>query len=411
MENVDFVLIGNSDGILKNLPYAFQKAGFTTLAIAPSSANIYRSEFVNYKKECSGTTIEAFIQSLTQIEEYLLDLEATFLWCSDEIMQKVSVSKLSLKTKKHILPTRQSDHFEILNSKVGQIRLFTERNYKVPHSLICENLSEYQKASFKNWSTNLCKGDSGGGGGFIRQFSNQEEQQEFVVPDSWFPVILQEFIAGEDISAEAYYKNGELFQGTYSKFLLESNVYGPSIVREFSSEHSKFLEPILRKLGKDFDIDGFANLTFRKDSSNEYFLIEFDVRPNIWHGAFLELGINLKVQLYKSDSMRIPSEPYFQKLYEPERLYNYLKKTRSMRNLVACLQGREIPEFGRAINSQFVLDNQKLWVKVFRITDSIIPFRSVALQALIVLKRKTPAAVSKRIAASRIQACLIRLLA
>ncbi len=411
MENVDFILIGNSDGILKNLPYAFQKAGFTTLAIAPSSTKIYRSKYVNYKKECSGTTIEDFIQSLTQIEDYLLGLDATFLWCSDEIMQKVSVSKLSLKTKKHILPTRQSEHFEILNSKVGQIRLLTEKNYKVPRSVVCENLIEFQKASFENSSKNLCKGDSGGGGGFIRLFSNRDEQQEFDVPNSWFPVILQEFINGEDISAEAYYKNGELVHGAYSKFLLESNVYGPSVVREFSSEHSKFLEPILRKLGTDFDIDGFANLTFRRDSSNEYFLIEFDVRPNIWHGAFLELGVDLKSQMFKSDSLRNPSEPYFQKFYEPERLYNYLKTTRRIRNLVTCLRGREIPEFGRAINSQFVLDNQKLWVRVFRITDSIIPFRRVVLQALISFKRRTPAAISKRIAASQIQANLIRLLA
>jgi hypothetical protein len=411
MENVDYVLIGNSDGILKNLPYALQKAGFTTLAIAPSSANIYRSKFVNYKKKCSGTTIDAFIQSLTQIEEYLLGLDATFLWCSDEIMQKVSVSKLSVETKKHILPTRQSEHFAILNSKVGQISLLTEKNYKVPDSVVCENLIEFQKAFLKNSSKSICKGDSGGGGAFIRQFSTREERQDFVVPDSWFPVTVQEFIAGEDISAEAFFKNGELFHGTFSKTLLESNVYGPAVVREFSSEHSKFLEPVLRKLGKDFDIDGFANLTFRRDSSNEYFLIELDVRPNIWHGAFLELGVDIKDQMHKSASMRNPSGPYFEKFYEPERLYNHFKTTRQLSNLLACLQGDEISEFGRAISSQFVLDNQKFWVRAFNITDAVIPFRRVVLNALISLKRRTPKGISERIANSPIQANLIRLLA
>ena len=410
MPEIEFVLIGNSDGILRNLPFTLNSGGFKTRAITPRHTSIYNSKFVDSRLECPGATIEDFIESLIEIQDYLLTLDATFLWCSDEIMRRVSQSALDPKTKIHILPVKNPKYFDIFDSKVGQLRVFQEFAYPHPESLICENPGEVDELEFFGERQFLCKGSAGGGGSYIRKFSGVSELRGSSIPETWFPVIFQEFIPGVDVSVEAFYKRGEFILGLYSTFSLETGVYGPSVVREYSSEHTRHLESILEDLGKQLQIDGFVNVTLRKTDVNSYFLFEFDVRPNVWHGIYLDLEVNLKRRYEKNSNATKIEISYQQVFYEPDRLFQLSSKKRDMKLMRTCLAGNDIPGGVRAISSEFVLSNSLFRNRFLRLLDGIFPLRKIVLAVLIFSKKRIPTNLVDYIDRSPVRSVILRAL-
>ena len=410
-EKVDFVLIGNGDGCLANLPLALSKAGFKVRVIAPEGTSIYKSQHVVSRRACPGSTAREFVISLMGFQDELVATDATFLWCSDEIMRIVSESKLDIETKLHILPIKKAEYFGIFDSKTEQTRLFQEFGYLQPQSFICKSASEYKQDIFFKSGVAICKGDSGGGGAFIRKIPDFASFDIETIPDSWFPLVFQEFIPGEDISVEAYYKNGKLMMGLCSKFLMESNEYGPSLLREYSSSHFKHLNSILRNLGEDFEVNGFANITFRKSQDNlRYYLIEFDVRPNVWHGFFQDLSIDLKSQ-YKYLDFAASEDLRYQGLYyEPERLFNFFAKKRNLLLLNKIISRKEIPGFGKAISSHFAISNSSASSRILKLIGALLPLRRLTFKLMILAKQKSPATVAKLIDESALKPFLIKIM-
>lgn len=409
MRIFDFVLIGSSDGILKNLPITLKKAGFKILSIAPKETTIFNSNYIDANIECEGSSDEEFIESLIRIEHQLQDIQGTFLWCSDIIMKKVAESELELTTKIHILPVKNPDYFGIFDSKAHQTELFEEVNVPQPISVVFKSSITEQALEIFGEKSVLCKRSSGGGGAFIRKFENSRELMKASTPREWYPVVIQEYIPGVNVSVEAYYKDGRLLLGLCSVFVLETSLYGPSVVRDYDSKHLGYLQSTLEQIGKKIQIDGFVNVTFRKNVDDEYKIIEFDPRPNVWHGAFHDLQVDLR-NSYSLEQLELNPVQYQKRMHDPERLFGKLVADRDFKYLLNFLMGRNLKDYGVAITSHFAGYHNHFSFRLLRVIDVIFLIRRMVLKMLVVIKGWIPASSHNSIDRSAARAFLLRVL-
>lgn len=381
------------------------------MVISPNSTSIYKSKSTIFRLECEGSSIEDFLQNLREIERELLSLSGTFLWCSDEIMRKVADSDLSLETKVHILPTKDSSYFGIFDSKINQSIVFAELGIKQPYFQLASIPSENITQNYPNFLEAMCKADSGGGGSRILQVRDIRELDLKVIENSWFPLLIQEYIFGADISVELFYKSGNLILGISSEFQDVLGKFGPSVIRNFDSSHFEFVKSDLVKIGKHLRIDGWVNATYKKDfSTSEYFLIEFDARPNVWHGAFYDLGIDLWHLYMKNDLEFELNFQYSKQMYEPERLFQSLTQQRDYVQAFFCLSGQTILDSGIPITSEFLISHQTRISKLRAIADRIFPIRRLILMFLISIKNGFPLSVRRWIKGSRLRDRLLKIL-
>jgi hypothetical protein len=381
------------------------------MVISPSSTSIYRSKSTIFRLECEGSSIEDFLQNLKEIERELLSLSGTFLWCSDEIMRKVADSDLSLETKVHILPTKDSSYFGIFDSKINQSIVFAEIGIKQPNFRLASTPSENITQNYPNFLETVCKADSGGGGSRMLQVRDIRELDIKLIENSWFPLLIQEYIFGADISVELYYKSGDLILGLCSEFRDIMGKFGPSVIRNYDSTHFEYVKSDLAKIGKHIKIDGWVNATYKKDfRSSEYFLIEFDARPNVWHGAFYDLGIDLRHLYLKNDLEFEIDFQYYKRMYEPERLFESFMQRKDYALAFSCLSGQPMLGSGIPITSEFLIGHQSRISKLRAIVDRIFPIRRLILMYLISIKNDLPLSVRRWIKGSRLRDRLLKML-
>ena len=406
----DFVLVGSSAGTLKNLPIALKNAGFKILSIAPKESTIFNSNYVDANIECKGISDEKFIESLIRIQSELREIQGTFLWCSDVIMKKVAESELEFTTKIHILPVKNPDYFGIFDSKAHQTELFEEANVPRPISVVCKSLITVQALEIFGEKAVLCKRSAGGGGAFIRKFENSRELLGASISQDWFPIVIQEYISGVDVSVEAYYKKGKLLLGLCSIFVLETSLYGPSVVRDYDSKHFDYVRTTLENLGEKVQIDGFVNVTFRKHAHNNYKIIEFDPRPNVWHGAFLDLHVDFLGYYSREQLLSSRSAQYRKRMHEPERLFSKLVADRDFKNMLNYLMDTKLKGTGEAITCLFTDHQSHFFYRLLRVVDVVVPIRRMVLNFLIKIKGWIPVSRHASIDRSSARAFLLRVL-
>jgi hypothetical protein len=407
----DFVLIGNAENVLRNLPLSLKLSGFRVLGIAPPQSTLLRNKNLTSTIEIDGLSTLEFVKNLKSIESFLKKSNACFLWSSDEIMKVVAESNLDLYCKKNILPIKNQEFWRIFDSKAAQSQTFYFLGVRQPKTKIYEKAKNSITEDWEVESRVLLKGNSSGGGAFIHEFDRVEDIDLEGINSNWFPISVQEFIAGKDLMVEAYFKNGELVLALASETLAETTKFGPSVARRYLDECPIEAVKTLSSLGRELKVNGFVNVTFRSCSQSEQlYLIEFDARPNIWHGVFYELEIPFGEIWVNGGELQGKSKIIASDFYDPLRLFNWSLEKGRISEAIKAMKGNSSTHFGAPLATEFVFENRgcRGWVKI--LLAPIYPFRQKILNKLIRVKSRLPQTQREFIDQSNIKRALLRIL-
>jgi len=351
----DFILIGNLDEILPNLPKALKSAGFSILLIGGPGMQLIKSPWIDSSIVLSSSVQSEFLQELFEKEELLMELTGTFLWSSDQIMREVATSAIPLELKLKLLPTQNENYLDMLGSKISQFEKMSAVGIPYPQSQPIRSKSELAKSELEIQGKVLAKGDFSGGGAQVRIFESVTKEDLELLPDGWFPILLQRFVPSERIGVEAYYRDGDLVQWFYAKVVSDIYPLGPSMSRTYLVPKSLDFVEHLEKIGKSANLNGFVNVSLLVDpitGLHEFF--EFDARPTIWHHIFFDFNVPFKSIWNKSIKFQ-PNEylrsPLF--VYEPARLFDYFLKQWNFFNAIKVARNQKIPKYGVAISGVF----------------------------------------------------------
>jgi hypothetical protein len=166
--------------------------------------------------------------------------------------------------------------------------------------------SEALTASFD--TDYLIKGDLFGGGSRVRKFAPGQLVEG--IPADWYPVVLQEFIPGREISVEALFKHGRLVAWLYSEAIVNLHVYGPSSVRLYREPPAIDFETTLNIVGQDAELHGLFNCAFIwSEDRAQHYLFELDPRPNAWHQFGKHFGVDWVSALSSENSDSLIQHP------------------------------------------------------------------------------------------------------
>jgi len=359
----DFILVGSTDGTLSNLPIALKSAGFSILVIGAPGTQLIKSPWVDSSIVLSTNVQSEFLQELFTKEEMLMGLTGTFLWSSDQIIREIATSDIPLKLKLRLLPTQNENYLEMLGSKIGQFEKMSALGIPYPESQSISSKTELANSVVKMQGKALAKGDFSGGGAQVRIFESVTKEDLALLPDDWFPILLQEFVPSKRVGVEAYYRDGDLVQWFYA--IVESDIYplGPSMGRTYLvPETLDFLEH-LERIGKSAHLDGFVNVSLLVDpNTGLHKFFEFDSRPNVWHHIFHDFNVPFKSIWSKSIEFQpndyLPS-PLF--VYEPTRLFDYLLRRWNVFDAIKVVRNKSVTKFGSPISGVFYSsENTKL---------------------------------------------------
>ena len=235
--------------------------------------------------------------TLTEIDRAVVEgriaADDWVIWGTDEALRTVARCDVPEGLKTLLLPARSAEGLTILGSKCGLAQLANHHGLTHPRSSIAGDGAELAPTLSRSEGPVIIKADIGSGGRRLRVVEQGGDDHRDEIPDSWFPVVVQEFIAGPPISVEALFREGQLVRFTYSTARQFSNAYGPSSFRHFHAPPRDDFISTLERLGQLAQLHGFANCSFLwNDEASQHFLIEADMRPNLWHQFGPALGVS-----------------------------------------------------------------------------------------------------------------------
>ncbi len=284
--------------------------------------------------------IEASIDEASFVKELLTYIEkngANYQWIipgDDIIIRILNEQPLSEALFYKIMPLTKIENRQLLGSKAGFSELCNKYSIKTPKYLIynetmtSDSIGDYMGFPF------LMKVDKSESGYGVFMCENKKDITTHLANiKNKQNLVFQQFIKGYDVNVEVLYRHNELLVYSYSRTLTIMGKFGVSTQRLFYQNPE--IEPVLRKMGKDFGLSGFGNVVFMySETENTHYLIETDVRPNAWmyYGKFMgndfSEGIKrmikgdlhvvqptesqakqiLKISLYKKDMYRCINE-------------------------------------------------------------------------------------------------------
>jgi hypothetical protein len=307
VKQVNKYLICEDGHLLKNLPKLIKEIDSKTTVISREksflSKNKYIDEYVAIRHEPHKDFNSQFIADKKLISK----IDGWIIWGNDEIVRRVASSTLPLKEKLRILPAKKKYGLQMLGSKVGLAKIANEIKLKLPKTYIAKNNLELKKYSLNFKTPFIIKSDKFGGGEYVKKVSTAKEKKELEIPKAWFPVIIQEFVIGELVGIEVFFKNGKLVAWIYTSFADTLGEFGPSYSRIYESPPERGFELDLIHLAKACGLDGMFNCTFIL-KNNKYYLIEADARPNTWH--FLYSYFKIPILEIMTEKQQVPATPY-----------------------------------------------------------------------------------------------------
>jgi hypothetical protein len=383
-----FIFIGDSDHLVRELCLTLIEDGFLVSVIAPAYTKIINFKGLTHRLVVPADDAAGLISYLKLNTKLLKELSGVFIWPSDYIMRLISESDLEKSIKEKILPLKTSQSARMFDSKVGQLNYFESCGLLVPRSEVVKSSAELEKIS-GNFENALVKADRGGGGLFIKEFTSSDKRELYEIPDSWYPLVVQEKIEGTIIGVEAFYLDGQLVFWIFSDLVAEQSRFGPTMGRRFLDPVERDFEEALILIGRKGNVSGFVNTGFIRDSEGRCKIIEFDARPNVWHFTYKFFDIKFREYFEKPKS-----EPLYPKLeapmflYEPYRLFAYNVGHFHMYRALKVLLKREIDGFGKPIPSSFYKPRNLARRWFLFIFFPIFPFRNRILVWIKWFKRR-----------------------
>ena len=300
-----------------------------------------RSRFVNRFHRCPEPLVN---EATGEIAPFLIELLEThrfdfYIYPNDELGFKVRDSGLSTKKKERVLPVQDSSHFGLIGEKVALSQVCQRLGVRTPGFQIANDSGELENIVEATSRDSLVKANLGAGGLRVIDSSNIRK----VVNDSWFPVVVQEFVQGSLVGVEALFIQGQLASWNYSIVDDIEKPFGVSTIRTFAPPESLDFVEALADIGRVSKLHAFANASFIKsESDNLHYLFELDLRPNAWHQFGPQLGADWRTRLLEGGTADPPKHSGAPSQIEKVGLYPRALilaiKTRDFANLASLLK-------------------------------------------------------------------------
>ena len=306
MKRVNKFLICEDAELLKNFPKLIKEKKSKITVISNKKSSLTNNAYIDKYLTIKTSKIASFNDLFIADKKLITKLNGWIIWGNDEIVRRVATSYLPLSEKLRILPVKKKLGLALLGSKVGQAVITSKLKINAPKTVVAKNGSELKRNSSKFRTPFIVKADKYGGGSFVKKVSTAKEKRELNIPNEWFPVVIQEFIVGEIVSVEGFFKDGTLIAWIYSFFEESLGEYGPSYSRLYKSPEVLDFQVDLIRLAKECGLHGMFNCTFILKEKKHY-LIEADARPNSWQ--FLYSYFKLPILEIMTGSQEIPQTP------------------------------------------------------------------------------------------------------
>lgn len=358
----------------RRLPEILAGPDTRIILICCSASKVRASQFVDEVIEISNhRSCSNFAKELIANRALIENLNGWIIFGRDDDMYQVGRSDLTLELKLKLLPVKNPDAIHIPGSKCELVSLAKTAHFKIP---ISENLnSSLELASrLETFSTPfIIKSERGSGGMSVRRVNNSIELAKLPIPESWYPIVIQEFIAEDLRGVDALFREGHLVAWMYCDNFESPTEFGPSVSRRYVEPPALDFEEDLIKFGKATGAHGFANCSlFYFPTTNSHLLIEVDLRTNAWHQFGRIFGIEWKALMQDSLDevlMRIESPqtlpPNGYSIVLWQRYIEYAIQNRKWRlifNLLRMKRSERSP-----IDFQDVAMNRGLLIGLFRL--------------------------------------------
>ncbi|HUQ65647.1 MAG TPA: ATP-grasp domain-containing protein [Flavitalea sp.] len=328
---------------LPEVPFVLKKGGCNVVDILCSGEssllrNSYYDNWIRYDKDK-----EDYANKLIAVAEHN---NYDWIILGDEHILKLMNERITSESVfKKMMPLIKIENRMILSSKVGLSDVCERLSITTPRYLVIKGIDEITEATFKLRFPVLVKQDVSTGGQGIFFCNNNEELYHTIKNNTGITkAIIQEYIKGRDIGVEALYKNGQLLTYNVSEVLeyLDGR-FGTTTKRKYLNNIE--LEILLVELGQKVGINGFASIQYIYDERNRvYYLIEADLRPNIWVAASRFTGNDFSTGVRRFLGL-LPITP---ECYKPVAGYNKSVEVLLFnRDLVRCFKKKKFGQFLR----------------------------------------------------------------
>lgn len=350
------ILIGRTDGILREIGKPLVEAGFHVTVFAPLVDQVWRAREVPEIHEIPDLEVEELVNFISN-DLRILELEGWFFWSSNQLAQGILHSDIPEITKSKLLNGIRLDEASIIGSRVKQVELFQKLNLPIPKSFPIRSSRD-----LKHLPTNipmLVKSDCGGRGEGIFDYSINEDEN--AIGKTEYPFVVQEKLLGDTFHVEIFFEKGQLVYWALSKEISKITDYGYCPIREYSSPTSvNFLESITR-LGSHLQISGSVGAAFIQDRSDSVDkLIEFDLNCGVWHHsfAFLEFPLSERLSEVRLGRHFLPSDATVHlrsplRLYDRHEMFQFARSSKRIFLGAAILLGRKSGRLGIPMPSMF----------------------------------------------------------
>ena len=297
-----------ADNKLARLPEALHGEHVEIILIAPAGSYLLSSKFVDERVELiPQDETEGWIATVVRNGSFLAGLDVDFFLLGlDALTLAIAQSELPTAVKTRILPMRNERALHMVGSKVGLARAMAESLAGGPESRIAHSREEFESITFDLALPYVVKGDQGAGGSAVAIIDQRNES----IPDSWFPVVIQEYLPGTEVGVEALFVEGRLAGWLYSHVVATVAPKGPSSARRFVNPPSRDFEEKLNLLGSYGDLHGMFNVSMMWNPvTRAHSIFEVDARPNVWFQFGRTLGVDWSLLMSKDDARASPLVP------------------------------------------------------------------------------------------------------
>lgn len=276
------------------VPYLFKKAGCTVDVLCTKDSWLLKNNQWDNWIDSDHWSLEQFIQKVSHVAS--INKYAWIIPVEDTVLGMLNKSITSQEVASKILPLSKLENRKLLWSKAWLSKYCEQFGILTPPFAIYEpRLDPRILPNQVSYPLVLKTDESNGGQGvffcddeisLLNTFNKLTDQQKN-------NLVFQKYINGDNIAAEVLYKNGRLLAYTSCKVVTTlGGEFGISVDREYTQRLE--IEPILQKMGEYLGINGFGNLTFML-ANNQYYLIEADLRPQVWCRLAILCGVDFSI--------------------------------------------------------------------------------------------------------------------
>lgn len=327
---------------LPEVPYVLKKGGCDVVDILCSGEssllhNKFYDTWIRYDKEKEDYANKL----LATVEEKNYD----WIILGDEHILKLMNERItSEEVFRKVMPLEKIENRMILSSKVGLSDVCERLSITTPRYLVVDSFEQLNVTPVDLRFPVLIKQDVSTGGQGIFFCKSKDGLLGVMKKNPSTKAIIQEYIKGEDIGVEALYKHGALLTYNISEVLgyLDGR-FGTTTKRRYFNNIE--IEKLLVELGQKVGINGFASIQYIHDEiDKKYYLIEADLRPNIWVASSRYTGNDFSVGVQRF----LGKMPITPECYKPANGYD--KEVQVFlfnRDLVRCFKKKKPLQFIR----------------------------------------------------------------